>query len=236
MLIDDALISFPIGGFTKLSLIDYPGHLSSVVFTSGCNFRCNYCHNPELVIPKLIKENPAYSFKEIFHWIYDNNSMLDAIVITGGEPTIHGSLPSFIRRLKQLGLKIKLDTNGTNPTMLKKLIEQECIDYIAMDIKAPLNQEKYQQIIGVKLEKKSFAKINESISIITNSRIDHEFRTTLDSRLNFEEVKKITEEIPGKLFLQKLHFNEKFIEKQIPTITEESLATIAENSKVFLRG
>ncbi|NPA36907.1 MAG: anaerobic ribonucleoside-triphosphate reductase activating protein [Chlorobi bacterium] len=166
-----------IAGFKKQSLIDYPGHISSVIFTQGCNFRCGFCHNPDLVLPE--KFGHTYREEEIFTYLKKYELILDAVCITGGEPTIHKDLPVFIQKIINLGLKIKLDSNGTNPEMLKHLISNNLIDFIAMDIKHILDLGKYNEATGNVINRKTFEKIKLSIEIIKSSGIEYEFRTTV---------------------------------------------------------
>lgn len=165
-----------IGGFQKFSLIDFPGKISAIVFTQGCNFRCPYCHNPELVDPQkytqLIPEN------KIFAFLQTRRGQLDAVSITGGEPTLHHDLPDFIHKIKEMGFLVKLDTNGTNPEMLSQIIKQDLVDYMAMDIKAPL--QKYSILTGSEVDEST---ILRSISLIEKSGIDYEFRSTLVKHL-----------------------------------------------------
>ena len=168
-----------IGGLQKQSLIDYPGKITAVIFTQGCNFRCSFCHNPDLVLPEKILSSEKISEEYVFSFISKNRNLLDAVTITGGEPTIHKGLPDFIAKIKELGLLIKLDTNGTNPTMLKNLINENLIDFIAMDIKTTLDLERYQKLCGNHLDEKVLTKIKESIKTILNSNIEHDFRTTV---------------------------------------------------------
>ncbi|MBP7230476.1 MAG: anaerobic ribonucleoside-triphosphate reductase activating protein [Syntrophaceae bacterium] len=169
-----------IGGFLPFSLIDYPGYISAVVFTQGCNFRCPYCHNPELVDPmrygECIGEGVILSFLE------KRRGRLDGVTITGGEPTVHGSLPALIRTIKEMGYAVKLDTNGTNPEMLQDLIAANLIDYIAMDVKGPLAL--YSRIAGVPV---ALNDIRRSISMIIRASCAHEFRTTVVPDLMDEE-------------------------------------------------
>jgi pyruvate formate lyase activating enzyme len=209
-----------IGGLQKFSLLDYPGSLSAIIFTQGCNFRCQFCYNPMLVEPKKsgkgkvsnnsssknvdeeIKE--GYSFvKEdaLFDFLKSRKGKLDAVVITGGEPTLHGDLPEFIEKIRSIGFKIKLDTNGTNPDMLENLLRQGLLDYIAMDIKAPLK--KYGLVTGIKPDLKKIAK---SVKIIKDSGLPYEFRTTLVPGLvNEQDIEDMAESIGSaeKWFLQK---------------------------------
>jgi pyruvate formate lyase activating enzyme len=178
-----------IAGLQKTSLIDYPGLLSAVVFTQGCNFRCGFCHNPDL-IPSI--GNSDTSEIEFFEFLESRRNVLEGIVITGGEPTIQPDLMQFISRVRDHRLKIKLDTNGSNPETLKRLLETKLIDYIAMDIKGPF--EKYNPICR-------FGEINnikESIEIIKKSGLPYEFRTTvLPAFHELADFEKIGEAING---------------------------------------
>ncbi|MDD4294522.1 MAG: anaerobic ribonucleoside-triphosphate reductase activating protein [Candidatus Omnitrophica bacterium] len=169
----------------KTSLIDYPGHVSCIVFTQGCNLRCPYCHNPELVYPELFCER--ISEKDVFDFLNTRIEKLEGVVITGGEPTLHDDLPDFIAKVKALGFKVKLDTNGTNPEMLEFISKNKLVDFIAMDIKAPFN--KYDLLSGVSVD---LSAIEKSINIIEMSGIDYLFRTTMDkTKLNDEDISAI---------------------------------------------
>ena len=159
-----------LGGLQKSSLIDYPGEISAIVFTIGCNFHCPYCHNPELV-DETAEEIPEIEF---FTFLEKRVGLLDAVTITGGEPTLHDDLVPFIGRIKKLGFLVKLDSNGTRPNVLQHLIEQKLVDYIAMDIKAPLA--KYEHTIARPTDLK---KIQESITLLLENRVPYEFRTTV---------------------------------------------------------
>ena len=179
-----------IAGFKKQSLIDYPGNISSVVFTQGCNFRCDYCHNPSLVLPE--KFGSCHKEEELFTYWHKYQHLLDAVCITGGEPCIHKDLPDFISRIKQLGLKIKLDTNGTNPDMLRYLLSKDLIDSVAMDIKHILYIEYYNKSVGQLLTQQNFNHILKSIKLIEESGIEYEFRTTVAKGLHtIEQVKSL---------------------------------------------
>lgn len=174
-----------IGGFQKFSLIDYPGKIGCIIFTQGCKFNCSWCHNPELVYPEFF--NPPLKEEVIFEFLQRRIGKIEAVVITGGEPTIQPDLAESIERIKEMDYFVKLDTNGSNPSVLKKLIEDKLVDYIAMDIKAP--PEKYSLLIGRDID---VSLIFESIKIIENSSIEYEFRTTfVPSLLSQEDILKI---------------------------------------------
>jgi pyruvate formate lyase activating enzyme len=193
-----------IGGLQKTSLIDYPGNISAIIFTQGCNFRCPYCHNPELVKPKLF--GPRISEDELFDFLELKKGKLDAISITGGEPTLQPDLYDFIKKIKAMGFKVKLDSNGTNFEVLEKLIAEKLIDYVAMDIKAPL--EKYEEVVKMKVDLEN---IKKSISLIINSNIESEFRTTIvKSLLSFADFEKIGELINGAPY----YVVQKFVESK----------------------
>jgi len=196
-----------IGGFLKQSLIDFPGKIASVVFTSGCNFRCFYCHNPELVLPELIQENQIIDENEILAYFEKNKNLLDAVVITGGEPTLQTDLVDFIKKVKQLDLLVKLDTNGTNPEMIRQLLNNDLVDFIAMDIKSPLKSRKYQEIVGEQFSSAQLEGILESMQIIKQSRIKFEFRSTLVKPYHsIEDIKEMILSIEGDYYMQE--FNE----------------------------
>jgi len=161
-----------IKGWQKTSLIDYEPYTASVLFLGGCSFRCGYCHNPELVMH--FSALPDISQKEVFDYLQQKKRWIDGVCITGGEPTIHDELPEFISEIKKKGLLVKLDTNGSNPHMLKELLCKRLVDYVAMDIKNVL--EKYDDVAGLKVEK---SKIQKSIQLIRESCVDYEFRTTV---------------------------------------------------------
>jgi pyruvate formate lyase activating enzyme len=187
-----------IKGFQKTSLIDYPGKICSVLFLPGCNYRCPYCQNPDLIknpdkLPD-IKEDYVLSFLE------KRKKLIDGVCITGGEPTIHKELPTFIKKIKEQGLLVKLDTNGSNPEIVEQLIKNKLIDYVAMDVKAPL--EKYNEVVRVNVD---IEKIKETIRILMTSNIDYEFRTTVLPKFHKkEDLLKIAKLIKGakKYYLQ----------------------------------
>ena len=191
-----------IAGIQKLTLIDFPGRLAAAVFLCGCNFRCPWCYSRELVLPKETKKQPAISEKELFIFLKERKGLLEGVVICGGEPTTHKELPTFCKKIKNLGYLIKLDTNGSNPEMLKKLVKKRLIDYVAMDIKAP--KEKYGEVVGM-LEcwnDEMFRNIEKSIEFLKEEKVDYEFRTTVVPTIHAKEnVVQIAREIsPAKRY------------------------------------
>jgi pyruvate formate lyase activating enzyme len=169
-----------IGGFQKFSLIDYPEHIAAVLFTQSCSFRCHYCHNEELVLPK--KNQPELSFEGILSFLRTRQGLLDGVVVSGGEPTLQLDIMTALRSLKELGFLVKLDTAGPMPHVLEKIIRAKLVDYIAMDIKAPLD--KYSAVTNTHVDKD---KIMKSINLIIHSNVKHEFRTTLVKSLHTKE-------------------------------------------------
>ncbi len=186
------------GGLEKCTLIDYPGKVACMVYTIGCNFRCPYCHNPELVDETV---ETKITEKKVLEFLSSRKGMLDGLVITGGEPTIHEGLLRFIKKVKNLGFLVKLDSNGTNPSMLKEAIKKKLVDYIAMDIKSTMS--KYSRTVARPVD---VVAIRKSIKIIMSSGIEYEFRTTVIKALIApEDFHEIGREIRGAhgYFLQK---------------------------------
>jgi pyruvate formate lyase activating enzyme len=180
-----------IRGWVKTSLIDYPGRIATVVFTSSCNFRCPYCQNSELVLhPESLPEiDPA----EIFQLLTRRRGLIDGVVITGGEPTLQNGLQDFLQKVKELGLGAKLDTNGYRPQVLKDLWERELLDYVAMDVKAA--PAKYSLAAGVPVD---WRRIEESVRLISSSGMEHEFRTTVvPGIVGPEDVEEMAKLIAG---------------------------------------
>lgn len=191
-----------IAGLQKNSTIDYPGYLSSVIFVSGCNYNCYYCHNRHLLDAeeKVLKE-------EVFNFLEKRKGLIDGVVITGGEPSLYSELPSFISDIKSMGYMIKLDTNGTNPDMVKSLIEDNLIDYVAVDYKAPFYKYGLIDAVADELEiiKDNEANIRKSIEYIMNSGIDYEIRTTMIPEITESDIIDMAKSFPPfkKFALQK---------------------------------
>lgn len=180
-----------IGGFQKFSLIDYPNKISAVIFTQGCNFKCPFCHNPELVLAsRFAKPIPE---KDVLDFLLTRIGKIDGVVITGGEPTLQKSLISFLTQIKDMGYAIKLDTNGAHPYIIQILIDLQLIDYIAMDIKAPM--QKYELLTNTQINTMD---IRDSIALIMSSSINYEFRTTfVPSLLTEQDMEQIGTLIHG---------------------------------------
>ncbi len=194
-----------IGGYQKTTLVDFPGEVAGIIFVANCNMRCHYCYNPDLVFNRATKIDE----KEVFSELKRRQKYTNAVVVTGGEPTIWSDLPDFLARLKDMGMKIKLDTNGTNPKMLRRIIDDGLVQYIAMDVKA--SKSKYFSISGLD---NIVENILESIEIIKSSNIDYEFRTTVAPGLDMEDIKEIAKMIyPAKQwFLQEFKPLEKLVD------------------------
>ena len=166
-------------GLIKQSLVDYPGEIASVLFTRGCNMRCPFCHNPDLLIKPKNPIPAALDIEEVLSFLAERRGFIDAVVISGGEPTLHAGLLEDISRIKALGYLLKLDSNGSNSEMLDKLLRAELLDYVAMDIKAPVEYKRYQQACG-KLSSADFFQIRNTINLLKNSNnVQVEFRTTV---------------------------------------------------------
>jgi len=184
-----------IRGMQKTSLVDYPPNIACTVFLGGCNFRCGFCHNPDIIYRRPAQIPEA----EFFGFLEERKNLLDAVCVSGGEPTLHKYLPEFLMKIKNKGLKVKLDTNGTNPEMLANIIDNKLVDYIAMDIKGPLGD--YENICGCKVD---VEKIRESIEQVKRM-FDYEFRlTAVPGFVNKENIKGIGELLKAskRIFLQ----------------------------------
>lgn len=172
-------INMKIYGLQKMTLLDYPGHLACTVFLGDCNMRCPFCHNYELATKQI---QPAMTQAYLMDFLKGRKGRLDGVAITGGEPCINNDLPTLLREIKTLGYKIKLDTNGTNPNMLRRLIDWNMVDYVAMDVKN--SPEKYPITTGVS---GFITPVRNSIDLLIHSGIDYEFRTTVVNELHTEE-------------------------------------------------
>jgi len=184
-----------IKGFVDVSLVDWDGMVSSVIFLPHCNLRCPYCYNSTLVLHP--EDLPTVPFREIEDYLKQHWDWIDGVVITGGEPTVHEDLPNLCSKIKGMDFLVKLDTNGTNPSMVRTLIEKGVVDYVALDLKAPLKEEKYSAASGV--DAKIFlGKIRETVKTLLDFKVDYEFRTTLVPTLHEKaDVEEICREVRG---------------------------------------
>jgi len=179
-----------IAAIARCSLVDYPGKTAAVVFTQGCNLDCFYCHNRTLLT--FHSPTRAIPLEDVLKWLRKRQGLLDAVVISGGEPTLQPGLTDFIRRVRAMGYAAKLDTNGTHPRILATLIEEDLLNYVAIDIKAP--SEKYETICGVPM---NHGTIDQSIDLLMNGCIDYEFRTTVVPQLTEADILAIGRHIRG---------------------------------------
>jgi len=239
-----------IGGLQKFSLLDYPGRVSAIVFTQGCNFRCQFCYNPMLVRPVRVskskyaqsasgerqKDHPGFKEDDLFVFLKSRAGKLDAVVITGGEPGLQKDLPEFIKKIKALGFLVKLDTNGSYPEILARLVKEKLVDYLAMDLKAPV--EKYQAVTGKKVD---FNNIKKSVKIIMQSGLPYEFRTTaVPGLLNKDDLAAMGKIIKGadKWYLQnfksKLELVDRKLEGRVP-YNARQMKELAEIGSKFVK-
>jgi len=221
-------------GFRKTSLLDWDGRVVSVIYLPGCNFRCPFCHNTDLVMRP--GELPEVDMVAVGKYIEENTDFLDGVVITGGEPTIHSDLPDLIKWLRTKGMKVKLDTNGSNPEMLEDLINAGLLDYVAMDIKAPLAGV-YDELSGVDTPLKE---LKRSISLIMDSGIDYEFRTTVVPVLLKEnDIERIAAYIGGarKYALQQFRPGDTLDIKfsKLDPYPSDRLTEMAERARSYVR-
>lgn len=226
-----------IKGFVDISLVDWDEKVSSTIFLANCNMRCQFCYNVPLVLhPEKLRTIP---FKEVAAYLERNRQWIDGVVITGGEPTIHSDLPSLCEKIVKLGFKVKIDTNGTNPELIQALINKKLVDHIAMDIKAPLEQNEYHRVTGVNTPN-LLSKIQETIKILQNSQIDYEFRTTLVPTVHKEkDIEEICREIKNckKYVLQNYKTDVETINPEFENLkpfTQEELKTFLRTARKII--
>jgi len=226
-------MTLDIRGFIETSLIDWDGKISSVIFLSGCNLRCSFCHNYPLVFgSETLKK---FEFEDIKKYLGEHKSWIDGVVVSGGEPTIYRDLEGLIRDIKDMDFSVKLDTNGTNPAMLKDLIAKKLLNYVAMDVKAPLNN-KYEEVAGCPV---NLTDIRESIREIMGSGIDYEFRTTVvPGQLDVEDIAELAKAITGakKFILQQFqpaNARDEALRKLKP-YSKEKMVELSEAAKAYV--
>lgn len=204
-----------IHGLQKTTLLDYPGHVAATLFTGGCNFRCPFCHNGDLVLNP--GGQPEIPMDEIRAFLKKRQGILDGVCITGGEPTLQSDLEDFIREVREMGYLIKLDTNGYRPQVLERLLEENLLDYVAMDIKA--SKANYARAVGLDKERGfSIAPIEKSVELLMESDIDYEFRTTVVKGIHcVEEFEEIGKWLSGckAYYLQAFQENENVLDARL---------------------
>jgi pyruvate formate lyase activating enzyme len=224
-----------IGGLVKASLIDYPGKMSCVLFLSGCNFGCPYCHNPDLARGRA--GGPPLGAERFFAFLRERTGFLDGVVISGGEPTLHEDLPSVCRKIREIGYSLKLDTNGSRPEMIRSLLRDGLVDFIAMDIKT--DPEAYHPVFHSSPDAEP---VLESIRLIMNSGIDYEFRVTcVKPFIDPEILGRICRVIRGADVLALQHFKEtevlrpELFEGKEAGFTEAEFGTLAAIARAGVR-
>ncbi|MBE9541177.1 MAG: anaerobic ribonucleoside-triphosphate reductase activating protein [Proteobacteria bacterium] len=229
-------MSFPIKGFLETSFVDWPGKVASVIFLSHCNFRCPYCHNYDLVLHP--DQLPTIPFEQVIQQIKKYKGWVDGVCITGGEPTLFPALVQLIEQLRNEHMLIKLDTNGSRPEVLKKLIDNHLVEHVAMDVKAPLNQESYSNCCGVSVD---LEKIKGSIDLLRKTFISYEFRVTaVPTLLKKEDLLTLANELKGSEKLTLQNFNpEHPLDpglKNVKPYTEQEIEEMQEEMNQILKG
>jgi len=225
-----------IAGIEKTSFVDWPENICSTVFIAGCNFKCGFCHNPELVLPEEIEKCETMSETELLTALVGRLRFIDGVCITGGEPLLSPDVVMLIRKIKAKGLKVKLDTNGSFPTLLKNLLDEHLLDYVAMDIKGPLH--KYGDITNTRINTKL---IEESVKILKQSNIEYEFRTTVvKSLLTKEDIIDIGKWLAGAnaYYLQRFDNEHKMIDaeyRKVKSYAPDELKEMIEEVKQYFK-
>ena len=245
--IDDAVKNMKIKGFVRNSFIDYPEKIAAVIWTPGCNFHCPFCYNVDLVLDQ--SSLPSFSETEILDYLQKEKIFLDGLVVTGGEPTLQPDLIDFLIKVKTKNLPVKLDTNGSHPEVLEKLIKQGLISYVALDIKAPLQPEKYSLLSGIDTASCSrfLSKVIATIDLLPDSGLEYELRTTVAPDLliedDFLEIGRFCKKLKGRDVFPGLYVIQNFF--PAPTLNpefsvkksweKERLEALREKMKMFFR-
>ncbi len=219
-----------IKGFQKLTLLDYPGKTACTVFTGGCNYRCPFCHNAGLVTKMDTEIIPE---SEVFNHLKKRQGILDGVAISGGEPLLQGDIEEFLKKIKELGYSIKLDTNGSFPDKLKSIIDNGLCDYVAMDIKN--SKERYNETVGI--DKFDISLMEKSVEILMNSDVQFEFRTTVTKNFHtVEDIEKIGEWIRGteKYYLQNFVDSGNLIDCNVEGVSKEEMQLMLEKIKKYV--
>lgn len=220
-----------IDGLQKMTLLDFPGKVACTVFTGGCNFRCPFCHNALLVTE--LPQKPDYTVDEILGFLKKRQGLLDGVAITGGEPLMNPEIDSFIREIRKLGYSVKLDTNGSFPERLEKIVNDGLIDYVAMDIKNC--KKKYAETVG--LSSFDLSKVERSVDFLKNGSVDYEFRTTVVREFHtVEDIRKAAEWISGakRYFLQNFVDSGNLIDPSVGGVDKETMFRMKEAAADFV--
>ena len=223
-----------IGALQKTTLTDFPGKVACIVFLVNCNFKCKFCYSKELTSHRYFKKSKRELIeeKDFFAFLGSKKKMLDGVVITGGEPTVSPGLHNFIKKIKELGFKVKLDTNGTNPDILKKLFSEKLVDYVAMDFKAPVG--KFHEITQSSIP---FETILDSVSLLKASGIPHEFRTTLYPKLTKEDLLEMSHFLKGEKWFWQLFQGKNALDiksRKLKSMKLSELKEIAKEIKSYI--
>ncbi|MDD5748944.1 MAG: anaerobic ribonucleoside-triphosphate reductase activating protein [Actinomycetota bacterium] len=235
---DKALSAFDVKGYIPNTMLDWEGMLAATIFLPGCNFRCPYCQNPDLVL--RWHELKSVPFELIQKHLSSHDGWIEGVCITGGEPCIHKDLPELCARIKDIKLGVKLDTNGSSPGMLERLIRDSLIDYVAMDVKAPLDPESYQKAIGIE-DDDIVERILQSIELLKGSPIEHEFRTTVVPKIHgTAEVESIAASLAGeeKYYIQNFSSTKTLDDgfSNLKPFTEEDMDMMLERARTHIPG
>lgn len=225
------LNNIKISGLQKISLIDYPKKISAIIFTQGCNFRCRYCHNPELI---SFNQGMIFSISEleVLDFLKNRKHKIEALCITGGEPLLQPGLKNFIQKVKKMKFKIKLDTNGSNFDLLKNLVEEKLVDYVAMDYKA--HKDLFEKI--TMCNNNIFKEVEKTRNFLIGSKLKYEFRTTIVPKLFTDlDIEKIAKELKGAklVFLQNFHDNGKLFDESLSGALGFSINKLKEYKNIF---
>lgn len=214
-----------ISGIQKLTLLDFPGRLACTVFTTGCNFRCPFCHNASLVLPG---KGEHIETEQVISFLKKREGVLEGVCITGGEPCFQDGIEEFIQEVRSMGFLVKLDTNGSFPEKLSSLLEKKLLDYVAMDIKT--SKEKYLRVCGIKNER-LLQNVIESVEILKKSSVEHEFRTTTAKELQTsDDFERIGEWLKGekRYFIQQYRADGELIGEELTPYEKKELLTFAD--------
>ncbi len=221
-----------INGLQKMTLLDFPGRVACTVFTGGCNLRCPFCHNALLVTE--LSDADVIPTDDVLSFLRKRTTLLDGVAITGGEPLLQPDIASFLRKIKEMGYAVKLDTNGTYPSKLRDLVEEGLVDYVAMDVKNC--KEKYAETVGI--PNFDISKVENSIKFLLSGKVDFEFRTTVVKEFHtVEDIKKLAEWISGapKYFLQNFTDSGNLIGENMHECSKETLLLMRDEALKYVK-